>query len=894
MNELTSLRFRAHTVVTAATALLFVIAGCGADDPTDSTQADNQGETEEFGPEVIVEIDTVVDPDTAVAGKVVDVDCQYLNPMGNPIEPDGELTEDETVLTYPNNAFEADDGDLIAVVAGPTEFACQNPQLGLTDAEPELVDIAPGAPETTRLEMDRHQMIAGEQAHATCSAFDAYGNRIDDADFELSADSSSSAIVLDDDALTVEITSTGIYTLSCDAGDASYQFGDVLEVLPAKPAELYVAPTPNQQVYTTGQIIHVGALVEDRYGNAIPDAALDFDAGADSEMLGEGRFRFPVEGVYTVTTEVTEPTDDGEPLVEQFEVIINDTGPELNCVYPANGEMIDHSPGDTLQFEGIAADDFDIDHVVVNGETVSVDSKGAFQATIEADYGINFVELSATDEHGEQNVHNCSFLASDNYADEYTDLDEAVSLQLRQDAVDNGVSYSPWSHPETLNQLIETVLNSEGLRSEIESQLIDESPFDGGTCSAEVWVEGLDFVGDAHTTSLDLIDGGLEMAATINDIEMDLDIDLAWYCTGGGSTTAQLEWIDIDLIAEIDMMGNTPNVTLVDVEVESGPIDASGWLASIITSLFQGTFQGIVEDTFEDAITDNFDELFEDLLNSIDTYSTGFDVPRLDSLGTIPVEFVVGLAGLDFNSSYAQFDVAADIDVDHSATPQPPEAADSLGIPYPAPGGDFSTTMTGVDYAGGTAHVVLLNKALHELWRAGLFHADLSATFSSIDVDIPDDATVDLQAGLPPMAVLDDDGAEVMLGAVRLEIVYPGIFDEPVTFDIGASATTDINMSSDEIDFDDVTIDQFHFSTQDVSINQGTYDALEGFLMALMQGVIDDAVNSALPAIPIPSFTIPDSMGAYDLPAGDDLGLTSATIDQTETHLEITGELGIQ
>ena len=893
MNALISFRLRAVGVALVTVAMLLAV-GC-ADDAPSTTDGDNDDTPDDIGPDVVAEINTVVDESTAVAGESIDVECEYLNPAGTPVDPGGDIADDETVLSFPNSAFEDDDGSLIAVVAGPTEFACQNEELGITDSDPAVVDIQPGDIVTTVLDLESHQIVAGESVSATCTGYDQFGNATEDADFELSPDSSGDGFDIDHDALTVEITDAGIITFTCDYDGADTTIGDLVEVLPAKPAELYVDPTPNQEVYTTGQIIQVGALVEDRYGNRIPYAELDYSAGADSETVGEGRFQFPVEGVYTVTTEVVEPTDEDVELIEEFEVIVNDTGPEISCNYPLNGEMLDHSPGDSLTFNGVVSDDFDIDEVVVNGDSVSIDDDGLFDAHLTPDYGINFVQMSATDEHGEENVHTCSFLVSDNYASEYTDLDEAVSLQLQQDAVDDGSSYSPWSNPETLNQLLETVLNSDGLRDELEQQLIDESPFDGGTCSAEVWVEGLDFVGPPHVTSMELTDGGLELDATVNDIEMDLDIDLVWYCTGGGSTTAQLDWIEVEIIADISMIGSTPDITLTDVDVESGPIDASGWLASIVTSLFQGTFQGIVEDTFEDAIADNFDELLDDLLSSIGTYSESFSVPRLDGPGSIPVEFLVGLDELNFTPSFAQFDVAADIDVDYSADDEPPEAADSLGIAYPAPGGDFSNSLTGVDFAGGSIHVVLLNKALHELWRAGLFHADLSSTFSSIDVDIPDDAEVVLEAGLPPLAVLDSKGgAELMLGAVRLEIVYPGIFDDPVVFDIGAAASTDIEMTNDEIDFSDITIEEFHFTTQDVSMDQETYDVLEGFLSALMQDVLDDAVNSALPAIPIPAFTIPDSMADYDLPAGDDLGLVDGSIDNDTTHLEITGELGIQ
>lgn len=886
--------------------LLVCAAGCGADDTADpggqfdlSEQDDNQQQQQEEvpsepAPSIVVAIDTVA-PESATAGEPVDIDCIFRNPDGEPVDF-SELEEEppfERVLVSPDDALVERNDQWIPEIAGPAAVACQAPELGLTDLEPQPILIEPGPAETTTLTLEDHQIVAGESVSAQCLAYDEFGNAVDDAPFELVADTSSSGIVIDQDALSASITTAGLFGFDCHVEGANRRFGDTLEVLPDRPAELFVELIPDQDVYSIGQVITLGTLVQDRFGNTVDDALIDYQAAPTGEPFGEGRFRFDADGTYLMSAEVLDETHEDQVLYEELEVIVNDMGPTIDCVAPFDGEMIDTSPGSTIDIEVAVADEQNISEVTIDGESATVDSKGQFLGSMTTQYGINFVDITATDGLGEQNVRTCAFLVSENWAGEDDYVDDAVSLALYQDAIDDK-NYQGADNIRSLNDLIMTVLNSEGLRQEIEST-ITATTYDVDTCGFEVVVNSVYFGGTPHVTSLDLVGGGLDLFARVNDLYIDLTIqDGSWYCFGPYNPTVVLDYVELQASTELLLENNLPILRLDQVNyVESGEVDAQGgnWFSDFAydaaTDLFQGTFRDLIEDTFRDAITENFDDLFEGLVGSLDVDSLGGDiaVPRLDGSGDLALDFGFQFSTANATSARALFGLAPRITAAGNAA----HGIDSLGVPHP--GGNMLVDSSG-NSASAAVHVALINQALHGLWRGGLFHADVGGALGD---DIPDGAAVELETRLPPVLAIDGEGgAQLMLGAVELNLQYPGIFDEPVTMMLGLVGSTSIDLTESELNFGDIQIEEFYLSAVDVSLNSGTREVLEDFLMGLFQDIVDQSLNEALPALPIPSFEIPASMSTYGLTPGQNVGLFDTSMDQTTRHLELHGQFGIE
>ena len=908
------------TAVLAAIALL--AAGCGStDDTSDSddsfvnNQSPNTGENNQdeppgdptvVSPERIDAVDTVA-PDTVQAGDTIDIECIYLDASGEQVTP--SETPPTRAATFPDTAFdENDDGDMIAVQAGDAQAACQVPSLGLVDEDPAAITITPGDVYTTTADVETYQVVAGTTVDMTCGAFDEFGNTIEDADFEIVSDISSSGIVTDNDELTISVTSTGIFLFSCHVEGTQNRFGDPLEVLPDKPSDLFVDVMPNQSTYGVEQVIRLDVLVEDRFGNPIDYPQMDFQADEPHETFGDSRYRFSEDGTYTMSVEVTEDTHDDKTLYEEVEVVINASGPDINCEAPFDGEMIDHTPGDPISFDGMVSDAHSVDSLSVNGDSVSLTANGNggydFSTTVDTHYGVNFVDIAATDEFGEQNVRTCAFMVADAWQPENESITDGISLSLFQEAVDDG-NFN--GDIDSLNDLLMTALNSDGIENMMLDELDDFSQSDSITvsfvsCSYTLYVEDIDITsGPLHVTSLDLIDGGLTMEATLNEVFLELFVDVGW-CFGNLNPEVDISSLDLSITADMELVNGEPSLSLNNVNsVESGQISISGqnWfsdaLYSGIESIVQGTLRSTVEDTFEDVIVDNFDPLLGDLISSLEVSELGaeFEVPRLDSDGTMALGFTPDdFSTIDVDPDRALFGIAPRIFNAGSgghgiASPGAPYPQTSLFIQDPDPAG------VGQEYTASAAvHIALLNQALHALWRGGLFHADVGG---SLGDDLPDGASVMLESNMPPMVALNDDGsAELMMGAVTVELVLPGIFDDPVALTVGLTAETGIDLSGLEIAFDGITLDDFYLSPNDISINSDTRDILEDFLADLFQDIVDQSLNAALPALPIPSFEIPATMAQFGLNQGAELGLYNISVDQNSRFIELDASFGIE
>jgi hypothetical protein len=62
----------------------------------------------------------------------------------------------------------------------------------------------------------------------------------------------------------------------------------------------------------------------------------------------------------------------------------------------------------------------------------------------------------------------------------------------------------------------------------------------------------------------------------------------------------------------------------------------------------------------------------------------------------------------------------------------------------------------------------------------------------------------------------------------------------------------------------------------------------------LLERVMYSAIDGALPAIPIPSFTLPSSLGTYGLPVGAVLGITTPTLSTEPPHFVLRGGFAVR
>lgn len=825
------------------------------------------------------------------AGETITVSCVIVDEDGEIYSSAGRTPR---FRVSPEDSVVRVDGTLIAARVGEVEITCTFPDLMVTDESPAIVRILPGAAAEVVTSVDRSRIEAGDSIEVGCIVFDAYGNRVDDATpTVLLAPSAEGNAV---DGATASFTRSGIYDVTCDLPGAAAT-GERVEVTPSLPAEMALARVPDQPVYGIGQVIEVATIVTDRFGNVSTDADVGYVSAPPGSNLGRQRFRYAADGVYTVTATVVPPTEGDVPVTGSVTIIVNGNGPTIQCVGPQDGDMVDAAPGSSVTFQGSVDDESGVASVLVNGRSVTVDAGGAFTSSLPVVFGINFVDVVATDAFGEESSRTCSFLASSRWGSATGTLDSSVSLQLRQPAIDDRDGAGPI---DALNDLLHRVVNSPGLRNTLHTSLLASNPLKPSSCDQRVLgvcvlrseINYLNSeVNGPNVTDLTLINGGLRAHVRLNNVRAQLRVSGTFSSTGW----VDFEYIDIALDLNATVSGGRPRMTVRPgtVVANVGSIDTnfsglSGFIIDIVVSLAEGTVRNLVRDLLRDYISASFNDILDGVLSGldIDSLGTSFDVPRLDGSGTIPIGFGVGFSSLSTTPARMLFGIGSRF-TGPVAVGRP-----TLGVAIPPGSGsgplidDPTSTSTAV-----SVHLGLFNQVLHTLWRGGLLEADVRA--DDLGGSLPAGLQAVISGALPPVAAMPTASrVELGIGALTIRLTYPGVFDTPITVVLGAKASTNVRLMGNDLAFDTITVDELFFSTDDVSLDARTRGILEGFFTTLVQSIVDTALNDALPAIPIPSFDLPASLSAYGIPVGTTLGVRSPVLANEPPHFVLRGNFG--
>lgn len=864
----------------------------GADDATQDADAEADAAPDVEEPRIPVSIETSIAGADIRAGEVFRVACAIADDAGEPIPLDqaGEL---EIRIQPDNDAtpVEGEDGAFRVTRVGDLSVACTAPELLLADTTPERVTVSPADPAEVWAVVDPHVARAGEVVSVRCSAFDAWGNRTSTDGLTPVVTPSVAGTVVDEDAAVV--TRTGRYDVLCTSAGATELVGDVLDVTPDEPASLDVAVTPSRALYGLGEVVEIDAIVADRFGNPIDAPNLVYAADPPVPAFGAGRFRLTEEGIITLGVTV-----EGTTLSAAVELLVNGRGPSIVCDSPADGAMLDRGPG-TVTLRGTVADALGVAEVTVDGVAADLNEDGVFTADVEAGWGIQYVDITATDTEGAANSTTCAFLVSDDWIAESGFVNDGVTLALGQAAIDDG---SRGGSLNSLGDLLDTALDSQELVNAIDAQLAGS-----GRLLNECFVD-LGFLGCAlratvdyesarvdgpNDVSLRLVDGGLRGAITIRNAAVRLRI---------GGTFSTSGWVflnsmSLDVTFDLRLSGGVPRLTYRSSGApDIGGIDTdfsgiTGELLDFLFPLFEGTVKSAIRDGINGFVRDDLDDVLDGVVSGLDIGSLGssFDVPRLDGGAPVALGFGLRFSTIDVNTSRALFGIGTQFSAPVTRPGQ------TFGAAYPPGALRLEPPLS--RSVGAGVHVVLLNQAVHALWRARFFDAAIDADV--LDLGLPAGSSAVLDFGLPPVVqgrdVADGGGVEVQLGAVGLTLVVPGIFDAPLTVRLGAVANASVAIvGEDELVFGDIEIEQLSFATPDASLSMETRDVLEGFLTDLLGSVLADALNDALPALPIPSFELPSSLAEYGLPGGAVLGVVAPVLDSSRTHFVVQGNFGVQ
>jgi hypothetical protein len=841
-------------------------------------------------------VETQVASNTLAAGDRVGARCSIVNAHGDPVlDKKGNPLSDTTdlVVSYEDmSSFATDsDGEVIAAKVGTATVRCSAPSLAIVDKDPQVVTIVAGPAVRVLTRLDHPTTLAGQADGVTCLAFDAFDNPVTDFVQSIALSPQGAGSMTTSHDVTALIA--GEYQVSCVVMGAANVEPDDLVVLPALPASLAGALDPERTLYAILDRVTFLAEAFDEFGNRVDDVTYTYSAAPVVPAPSIARFQFSQDGLFLLTAMVTSATKNNVPLSVTLPALVDSNGPAIDCMridspaVAAEAYMVQQAPA-TVQFPVHISAAFNVQSVTIGGTAATLDSSsGNYVAGVPITFGMNFVDVIATDTNGVQNSTTCFVLAAQFFTAENTTMNGALGLRLDPNAIGDA---DP-SGLDSLNDIFYTVLSSPALRTLVDQGLTAANPISNGgcgifACNPRVNYNSGSIAWDQPSTTLSLIPGGLRANVYLPNVRLQVNACGTTCCIGGSNITVTASYINATVDFSLTLQGGklrtavsgSPTVTVGTVNLNGSGF--CGFIINLVQSFFTGTVKNAVQNALTNYINNNVGPLLDQLTSSLDvtTLAQSFAVPRLDGTGNITLAFGLAFTSLDITTQRALLGIGTRFTPGAVAQNRP-----SLGIarrtssPLLDPTGTSGTSPVGI-----SAYEGLLNEVLHGLWRGGYFQATLNIGGGTATID----------ARLPPVAVIEPNNtAQLMLGGVSATLTIPGIIDQPIQILFGGRANATVTLSGNTLVFGNLVLDEL-FVSFNVTLSQTQRDAMESFLTTALQDTLASAINNGLPAFPIPAFTLPASVATYGLPAGAELGIVNPVLNTNGSWCVLTGQFG--
>jgi hypothetical protein len=559
------------------------------------------------------------------------------------------------------------------------------------------------------------------------------------------------------------------------------------------------------------------------------------------------------------------------------------------------------APGTEIELAGQVPDPSQIESVTVDGVPVALDAEGFFSHPLTAEFGIHFLELAAHDETGSGASRICSFLASESFSPEDGFLGDALALSLAQTAVDDG---NRGGALNSLGDVLHTVVNGAGLRNALHAELVAANPLHSecymhnpisGACITSV---NLTYTGSLNQgpingpnlVGLDLVPGGLGLAAEARNLSISLRVTgrvlgVAYDQSG----TVSADWLRAALISDVKVVGGAfrADIRPASISTEAGTISVSlagvpQLVTNVVVGLFQGSIKELITNTIADFARTNLGSVLDDLLENLEIPATPLDVPRLAAPGSIALSLEAAPSSAAVSDARALLGLAV-----RSSAPAAHDLP-SLGVALPS--GPVLGDPGAATPLALASHLGLLNQLLHSLWRGGLLHGHLD---ESVLAELGPGVEAELEPLLPPViSSADGETGIVQLGALRVSLTYPGIFDEPVLLSLGAEALVTLATEGNSLLLESITLSAVHVSGVEAALTPGDQLIVDVLAGVILQRALQAALAATAEGLPSPAFA-PTALEAYGIPAGSQLGLVGPALDSTPTHLQLRGSFGL-
>lgn len=890
-------------------SLLFV--GCAKGYTVDDLDADLDEEPEVRIPSLIR---TYVPSHRVFAGDRIFASCDVYDEQGLLI-PTGELEVPPEILYDPRSLLGTDEeGEVIAERVGHVHVACTLPQFGLYD-DGVRVEILPSRPYSavTLLESDR--IVAGGSTEAVCRIFDRFGNEIEGAANALHISPSGNGIV--SDALTVTATRADVYEVTCSVAGAVDVESDFLRVDPGLPHSMSVGLRPDRRFYRLEDQVLVDTDIRDRFGNRVTGATVEFQTSGTAGQIhaNAGRFTFKSDGTYTLKAMVTSAIDPEVSAVEgEVQVVVNTSGPDIDCLHvdtkqPSEAYMLNAAPGTQVQIPVDIADTFNVSEVRINGALASHQGNGRYVAPHIVNWGMNFIDVVAKDEYGEDNSKTCYFLASNLWSPDANAIQRnTIGFRLNREA------FGPRTGQlSTFADIIYAVANSDGLRDMIDTSVAALNPLVDGcqqrVLGACVFRLRLNYVGNSlwmngpNDATLELVHGGLHADLNLRNVGARANVG----GTCSGTPSFSIGRLHAALTFDLTVVAGSLRASVrsvEDVSIHGLNISCSfGALCSIVCGIFRGAIQNLVRGEFEKVLKgfleDNLNEVLDSLLQNLDisTLAAQFSIPKIDNSGSVTLGFGTALDSGSITSQRALLGLGTRFSL-VSAAPhnRPTQGAIHRVAPNPTSPLDPPINTGAGNTVGVSFYEGAVNQILHNLWMGGFFNLAL---------DLGDggaaNPSVTIDAYLPPVAHISNEGGQerlrLMMGGIDAEVRIPPLIDEPpLRVMFGGVATAAASLDGDALRVSDLSLNyesDLYISFEDAVSEAGRL-AVRDLLGDILVTLLESAVNDGLPAIPIPSFELPDVLADYGLPAEGHLRIFSPSLVLQGNHFRLSGGFGVE
>ncbi|MCA9566928.1 MAG: hypothetical protein KC656_03760 [Myxococcales bacterium] len=471
-----------------------------------------------------------------------------------------------------------------------------------------------------------------------------------------------------------------------------------------------------------------------------------------------------------------------------------------------------------------SGDAVQIGSVTVNGDAATV-SGDAWEAQVTLARGLNVLEVLGTEADGTHRAVR-SALAGEFEAPTGF-VDGAVQLHLATSVLDQ------------LAPLAEQMLDPVGLSAQVTANnpvLVDGS--------MEVSALAVEFSG--ADVSLVPTDGSLQLTVTISDFHIPLSIIGAPLDFDAGDMTADALTITsgitiaaVDGELDVQLVSPAAAFTAFDVEVNNvlanlfiDPADMEGDVLAQLDPLLQSTIPGMISG------------FLDDLDLTVETEVLGQPLTVLPRFASVAI-------------SPAGIGLGVDVDLD-----APGVLATGAGYLHAGP--PAATTGDGVLVQVADD---LANRALHELWGAGVLDLEIPVAPGDLTAFLlgavggvnGTGGSLGLSPRLPPVLVETSAGARLQLGEVDLTLGTPGgAFGDEVLFTVTIDAAADLVLADGAAG---IVLSDAHVTAvprgASASIPEvlDTVDAVEAALQ-LGMGTINDMLSFPLGEVTLPALTI--------------------------------------